>query len=1325
MSSAPVGDPGRQAVASLKGYAYQLYASALAWLDLRDGEELYLEVAEDYAVVAQDAMKATQVKDTAAALTIRSRAAIGALDSFVDLVQRNPGRDVRLHFLTTSPIGAERATEDRVDGGSTLEYWRRAAAGAPMAPLRKVLEGLTLSERARSFIVSLDNEGLRQELVRKVHWECGQPSFEYLRQELDDRLTKLGEAEFGLPPSEGVHLTATVISQLLRVASSSGQRCLTATALRTLLDDASRVGVRVAAIDDILNKLTGAFGEASSIAKVPATTLEPVIDLPWPALLADRTALVSSASEMVRTHGVAVLSGGTGMGKTLLARLAAKDVGGEWFILDLRDAQPKEAAERLRRAALDIPRLRPRGVIIDDANDLDDASVQVALARFAATLRRADASSLVTLYRPPSTRARDQVGIPTASLVQLPDLTVDEVATLVTRAGGELKWARMVHAIGAFGHPQLTQAAIAGLRARNWPEQELRAAIYTFATEDVTAERSAARQRLISELEEPTRRLLYRASLVIGRFDRRIASAIGEISPAISMPGEHLDQLIGPWVDQSGKTHLRVSPLVANAGHEVLDASEQKAVHKVTAETLLRDKAIDVEIANAAFLHGLQGEAEVPLLKLAGAVTHASEELATQLADRLIGIRLHRTDRPIYPPNKTLSRLLRFAQLMLLAGARDEKALNECWDALTAELQGESNEVLGEQFEGMVLAKLLCRKSIADIFPRWLDLVIRLDELTRRSPALREITENFEQSRDGAVHFSVTGFMFTLHAMGMPGVAALEALFRRLDGLPRDLRDRLLGDLPKSPGDFGLVVSQGWLADHKKDAVNGTEAAQAYARMAGLAHEWGYSLLAMRCELARAVMLDEYAKDPAGAIVVLADAERRFGSLAPIVRSRAKIAYRSGDYATALGALASIAEDESFEHGVERAFIAREAGVSAGFIGDWKAARTWFMRAREQALKSPNQAMKVMAVGLCADTAVAAWNAGERSAAVKGLAQAMTELEKVEAAESLTAIACHKIVRHAILWMFTKARGQGSVEIVPGACSNPEPHAGLAEGVLAHDDMAWYLLAELEATADVDVGGQTSLPARLKVGPIPVMEIDLRRARLRTAMRCSDRARFVTSFAPWVDGMVYAVAHRDQIRGTDLQRPVRDTIPQANGTQLADTNLVFTAEHAVLIFGFIAAVTGKGAAALTLATAMRSAVGDTYPGVAAAVRLERGSSDDDPISLINLMALRPLSIDELFAAGVRFLHAFADSPWRDTTENIFDQWFCDEWRNAITNQRFALRNLREAVPAIEAALQTDDGLGRVARVLIAAEISVSRKLSPELRTYVQGMAGGT
>jgi hypothetical protein len=66
----PDAEVDRQAIAPLRGYVYQLHQTLSAWIGLRGDDELYLEVAEDYAKVAKhpdridEILKSTQVKDT-------------------------------------------------------------------------------------------------------------------------------------------------------------------------------------------------------------------------------------------------------------------------------------------------------------------------------------------------------------------------------------------------------------------------------------------------------------------------------------------------------------------------------------------------------------------------------------------------------------------------------------------------------------------------------------------------------------------------------------------------------------------------------------------------------------------------------------------------------------------------------------------------------------------------------------------------------------------------------------------------------------------------------------------------------------------------------------------------------------------------------------------------------------------------------------------------------------------------------------------------------------------------------------------------------------
>ncbi len=98
-------------------------------------------------------------------------------------------------------------------------------------------------------------------------------------------------------------------------------------------------------------------------------------------------------------------------------------------------------------------------------------------------------------------------------VADVPYLTKKDVAELVSFAGGDAKkWASIIHTFCGFGHPQLVDARISGLKRRGWPENELLAGIVPIggSAKEVDAERTAIRARLIAELPENAREILYR-----------------------------------------------------------------------------------------------------------------------------------------------------------------------------------------------------------------------------------------------------------------------------------------------------------------------------------------------------------------------------------------------------------------------------------------------------------------------------------------------------------------------------------------------------------------------------------------------------------------------------------------------------------------------------------------------------------------------------------------------------------------------------------------------------------------------------------------------
>ncbi len=127
-------------------------------------------------------LEATQVKATreSGSVTLNSADVLAAVRNFWALRAANPGRVVRLLFLTTSHIGRERA-EALAKGGRGLDLWTRAARGGPVAELRAALRSRFGAGAASghqdappdddglaAFLAASDDETLRRELLRPV-----------------------------------------------------------------------------------------------------------------------------------------------------------------------------------------------------------------------------------------------------------------------------------------------------------------------------------------------------------------------------------------------------------------------------------------------------------------------------------------------------------------------------------------------------------------------------------------------------------------------------------------------------------------------------------------------------------------------------------------------------------------------------------------------------------------------------------------------------------------------------------------------------------------------------------------------------------------------------------------------------------------------------------------------------------------------------------------------------------------------------------------------------------------------------------------------------
>ena len=1256
----PEGDAARQAVDLLRGYAYQVLASALAWIDLGERDRLYLEVAEDYAVVAQS-LSAVQVKDTAASatVTLNSSSIHEAIGSFVDLVARNPGVSVELRYLTTSTIGTERGMADRPGGIAGLEYWRKAAVGYNVAPLRAILESEALPTTVRDFVRARNDVELRRDLLQKIHWDCGAPGFQTLHDDLQERLIVVGRDRFSLAAPDARRLADVLAYRVLRksILKTPEERVLNRAELYEILNAAAEVAMpratAFAFLSQLASGMAGSFGEGLG----PAGTLEAQEpgwlirseELPSPQQFITRSKLECSVASAVDRFGAAILVGASGLGKSHVARVAADLRAGAFVMVDFRDVDAAETRRRLDIVFGRIGGLKVPLLILEDLNQVDDPGVARALGRVLEALHRRDRTALITCYRKPSVKTAATAGIDPRGTVECTYFTEEEAHELVTLYEGDAaQWGRLAYAAGAAGHPQLTHAFVVGMSARGWPRSEIPEIITRgISTSDIDAAREAARRSLIDSLPESARNLLYRLSLAVGHFSRRTALVVGNVPPAVNQAGENIDLIIGPWIEAIGPERYRMSPLARGFGYSQLSPDEQAQIHEAIAIEMLSATKIDASDADTIFLHALIAKSPFCLMKLAVGMLTARVESLPLLADSLTFFQLIRTDNAILPDFPLVAIMLRLAQFKLsAAGGKNEEAATVA-EALLRELSAfEEEEELKKMSEVMVLGTVLGTIGVADYLDDWLSLLRRFKEILGSAGA--GLRSAFQETAKG-LRVDAFGALFWIGASHLATVARLEHVIDELAKLGhRERADWLTFDPTVS--DYTILINGPWATEQRRNDFDANDAVARYGRMAEKTRDWGIESLTVQCWIARAVMFDEYIDDADAALKVLDEAICLFGERARLLRAKAKIYWRRDEHPKALAILRSIADEVGERNTVERAFALREAAISAAKCNDWKLAREWFAEAKRASASSQTDDMHVMALGLIADAAVAALMDGDVRSALRGLADALDGLSSVDPDASLPAAYTHRVIRYAVLWALSrtgetnlKISGK-AIAIAPGCCSNPEPSPSIKDLPLAPLDSALYLLAEVEIAAGIDTGIANSLSSNLAGGEILVMECSLRALRIKNAIRASDTVSFTRYLRGSLDALAFLAGEGVRLSANfDPTKPPRGKIPPCDMTSAVAER---TAEDAILAFGLCAAFAGRNGKLRELQGDLLSTFGESYPGKI--LFATEGSVSQGPNRRIAAMLLRldePRHIEPqvFWMIGLRFFEQIGQS----------------------------------------------------------------------------------
>lgn len=1277
--------------------------------------------------MAGNVLKAVQVKDTRASttVTLNTKSVRDAVANFVRLTIENPAVEVHLEYFTTSDIGKESAgTSAFPPGEPGLVYWRSIAKSGDVTSLRRLLESESFVDQVRAFVRARDDEQLRNDLLRRIHWNCGQPDLGALRREFNQRLVVVARERFQLPASESESIADVLLYRVLEksIGKVASERRLTRADLIVAIEACTRISVP-RAMFSMLTALSSGLGVPGGGGIQPSMistpTLRWLIDgraLPKARGFLPRPLVESGIEATLRETGACFITGTSGVGKTHVVRAVAEAISGRFFLVDFRDADVEEAKNRLDVLLSRLGGLRAQVILLEDLNCYENPQVELLLSQVLQALGRRDIGVMITCYNKPTGRELANLGLKFHCFRECLYFTPEEVEQLVLIHGGDpAVWGKLAHITGAFGHPQLVHAFIAGMAAREWPKSELLQLLAAgLSSGDIAAERNSARRKIVDALPEQTRDLLYRLSLLIGHFNRNIALIVAEIPPPGSTPGENFDALIGPWVEAVGRDQYRISPLAAQFGKEMLSPSLQTRIHSDIARHLISSSSVDVGDVDKIVTHALAGKNSGALAMVAANLLTADESVIGYLCENFSLFRMLETNGPIYPQDIHVSVMLRMVQFKVLATAKSRQTIADCVEALRREilLMPEGPPRDAAYVSGLLV--VLNFLGVANYVSDWFTILQEYRKFVQSNSLVASLKpETIEQ--DIGPDGGVSG-LFAVGIAGLESVSTLEDILNQLNLLePSDRRSYLKVIQDVTP-DFSVLVNGPWVAQDRT-ALDYKDAAERYYRMANYTHDWGIPSLTIQCWIARAVMFDEHANDQQSALRVLDEAVDVCGNDVLLERARAKIYWRAQEHSEALLILRGIADVIGKDNCVERAFALRESAISAAKTNDWPQAEQWFLESRDSAFKADLHDMNVMGIGLGADAAVAAFESGgvERSLILIG--QTLTELEGIDPRTSLRSIYCHNVVRHTLLWLTSRIEDI-SVEVegkpiilVPGCCSNPEPPEAIAKHPTAAMDIAWYMLAKLDVSARTNIGYAAQLRKRLGVNVILSLEFSLRMRELVVNMEELNYEEFPDCARRFAE-IASSIFSRPPLFDLDMLEPARESIPALKLAEFDEhSKMIFT--DAILAYVIKCASKHRYEETANLKAAMVSHFGAEAVESTIFSRVGGGEKSSSPKtfeeSLIDDLSVFRATVHpspiEYALAGIRSLQLTAQSYIKSDLIPLIAIWQRFAWTRITSTEVFQLYRPLDTVPPLRAALRnsTNDESFLYLLMLLAAD----------------------
>lgn len=1172
------GDETREAIDALRGYVYQIYQSALAWIELGAEEFLFLEVAEDYAVVADNALNAVQVKETAHNVTINSSDIIASIDSFVGLRKNNPDLQVRLRHLTTSKIGKEKSEEHRIGNTPTLETWRTLAKTGDLEPLRKILDASKLSQQSKSFIRDLNDSEFREGFLKRIHFDCGVLSSTFLIRLLRSKLLRLVNERGGIN-SQVDGCLSNILITLLSKATQKTDRCVDRNDLEELLEKATQISVNRAQLEiqgQLINQaLSTSTSQSANLVATRLSKPSPIDEVPFPSSIANRATPIEDILSSLTRYGVSWIFGASGVGKTTGAKIAARRLGGNWASINLRGLNAEQVNVMLSEAIARLTEQEIDGLLIDDLECQFEPYILDSILYLLAICDRADILLLFTSPKPPAPDFLFSASLPASIGKKLEEFSEQDIKEILAGLGvNSENWTKYIHLISGGGHPQLAIAAIQNMQNSDWDVDELRTlnSLLSGNTE-IDQVRARTRERLLAELPEGARRLLERLSLKSGGFHRSFVLDMAQVTPSVPDGGLFFDRLIGSWVDQQERDRFALSPLLSDFAANTLTDKQKREINFEIANSLMKGRSLDPIEANSALLAARIGKNTKVILQLCMTVLNSDQNDLEMIAPHLMVLTLMRDDVFAYEEDPVISQMYRGAQLLLICQeeGREEK-LQGVLNRFEAESSRVEDKAMSNLMAFLVYTKLLISTLKTGALPNFLDLIRKLDVILENQETLLPSELPGEIIGREIAGIPVIGSMFVNQMRQIKLIDELLHAFEALNSCEQTFRSELLKTCDSPDFSVDMLVSGAWLSEHDANTIDSATHSNVFAQLEEFAKSWEYTDLAVCCRKYQAIILDEYGNDKDQALAVLNEGLNLYGETnSELVRAKAKVLYRAEDHQGSLELSKTLIDGNAPLSKTEKAFLGRDAAISAEKQADYATARRYYLYGSKAAADCNISEMTAMQVGLMADAALASWHSGDRETCLRDFVTILVALKNIDPEDSLRATHCHAVCRHVLLWLDQDATGNKHLlddgeeaKIFPGVVSNPEPHSDIGKRDMPPIEMAWYMLAAIENSCCLDLGISKGLETFLPKGPVLEGQILLTSSKMRKSLILLDTELFVTSLRETIAQSAYANEQGAQKNSFDFKNVTYGIFPIPTLEQ--QTTLSNSTEQLVLCF---------------------------------------------------------------------------------------------------------------------------------------------------------------